>query len=272
MTDPMVTPRRWADKEELREKYPDAPSGRLAIATAVLLPASTLIQRCMLSWAATSSDFQSCEFISRENTVEDNLGVTGSLQFLYEHSFAPIIAFLHSDVEIFEQGWDERVLREFDDPQVGVVGFGGALQLGENDIYRLPYKLTQLARVGYLSAQRDWQTHGEFTKGSLDVATLDGFALIVRRELLDKWGGWPVERYPFHNYDNMLCLHAHKVGWRVRLVGVDCIHHGGSTSTTEQAQAHWKAQGTSDVAIHEQSHLNLYEDGRGWLPLRRFKA
>lgn len=253
---------------------------QLAIATAVLEQENgghgDLICRCVESQKATATGEH--EFLTRYNKPSDNLGVTGSLQFLYEHSFAPIIAFLHSDVEIFEQGWDERVLREFDDPKVGVVGFGGALQLGENDIYRLPYKLTQLARVGYLSAQRDWQTHGEFTKSSLDVATLDGFALIVRRCLLDEWkhgmfqSGWPVERYPFHNYDNMLCLHAHKVGWRVRLVGVDCIHHGGSTSTTEAAQEHWKAQGTSDVAIHEQSHLNLYEDGRGWLPLRRFKA
>jgi hypothetical protein len=245
---------------------------RLAITTSVLEQPDgghgDLICRCVKSQTATATS--SCEELTRYNKPDDNLGVTGSLQWLYEKTTAPIIAFLHSDVEIFESGWDEGVLKEFDDPKVGVVGFGGALQLGENDIYRLPYKLTQLARVHYCSNQRDWETHGLREEGSRDVATLDGFALIVRRKLLDKWGGWPVERYPFHGYDNALCLEAAKQGYRVRLVGLDCLHHGGSTSTTEVAQEHWKAQGTSDVAIHEQSHLNLYEDGRGWLPLRRY--
>src|SRR5258707_45591 len=76
---------------------------------------------------------------------------------------------------------------EFDDPKVGVCGFGGAFQLGENDVYRVPYKLEHLARVHYMSNQTDAETHGERFTGECNVATLDGFALIVRRELLDRW-------------------------------------------------------------------------------------
>ena len=258
---------------------------RIAVVTAVLEPRSELITRCVLSQQQTV-DYLKTEMGVRLNTPEDNLGVTGSLQWLYEHTTAPVIAFLHSDCEIFEPGWDERVLREFDDPKVGVVGFGGALQLGEDDIYRTPYRLTQLRRIDYRSNTRDAKQHGERFTGACDVATLDGFALVVRRELLAKWHrrnilnrginahvtismGWPVERYPFHNYDNALCVHAHRAGYRVRLVGIDCIHHGGATATTEAYQQ-WSLDklGKPDHQVHTDSHVALYEDGRGVLPWR----
>lgn len=256
---------------------------RMAITTAVLSPISELMTRCVQSWEKTrTSQHETC---LRENTVEDNLGVTGSLQWLYEHTTAPVIAFFHSDLEIFEPGWDTRVLREFDDPAVGVVGFGGALQLGEDNLYKTPYRLTQLRRIDYRSNTRDAEAHGERFTGECDVATLDGFALVVRRELLYKWTrpfpkdmfgyqlalpdrGWPVSRYPFHNYDNALCIHAKRLGLRVRLVGVDCQHHGGATSTSPEGQQHWQSLGTTDAEIHEQSHRHLYEDGRGILPWR----
>ena len=250
---------------------------KLAITTAVLVGTTgsigdslpSLLDHCTDSWAETANLIDELDWVIRWNTPNDNLGVTSSLQWLYEHTSAPVIAFLHSDCEIFEKGWDERVLLEFDDPRVGVVGFGGALQLGEDGLYKTPYRLTQLRRIDYMSNTRDAETHGERFTGACDVATLDGFALIVRREMLDKWSGWPVERYPFHNYDNALCVHAHKNGWRVRLVGIDCQHHGGATATTPAYQQ-WSLEklGMTDAQVHEQSHLALYEDGRGVLPWR----
>jgi hypothetical protein len=240
---------------------------RLAITTAVLEPTSELIQRCLKSQHDLVTS-PAVEFCTRVNDAADNLGVTGSLQCCYEKTIAPVIAFIHSDVEIFEQAWDQRVLHEFDDPSVGAIGFGGALQLGEDDIYKTPYRLTQLRRIDYRSNTRDAETHGKRFPGECDVATLDGFALVVCRTLLDKLGGWPVSRYPFHSYDNSICMQAHRLGYRVRLVGIDCLHHGGATSTSPAAQAHWQSQGTTDAAIHEQSHKYLYEDGRGVLPWR----
>jgi GT2 family glycosyltransferase len=179
-----------------------------------------------------------------------------------------IMAFIHSDVSIYERGWTKRVLAEFDDPTVGVVGFGGALGMGDPDIYKRPYELVQLARFDYRSNTVDAEFHGERERGACDVATLDGFALIVRRELLDKTGCFPVE-LPFHNYDNWLCLMAHRFGYRVRMVGVECQHHGGGHSI----KGDWQKQcvdefGISDVEIHRRSHVYLYQNFREELPLR----
>src|SRR5262249_58944005 len=123
------------------------------------------------------SQLETCTFLNqgliRRNAIDDNLGVTGSLQWLYKHTTAPIIAFLHSDCEIHEKGWDERVLSEFDDSQVGLVGFGGGLIHGTPDIYRTPYRLGQLARGAYLSNTDDAESHGRRFTGSCDVAVLD---------------------------------------------------------------------------------------------------
>lgn len=246
-------------------------TAQLAITTAVLEQVDgnhgELICRCLQSWQDTAK--LPAEWQTRYNKLDDNLGVTGSLQWLYEHTTAPVIAFLHSDCEIFEPGWDERVLAEFDDPKVGVVGFGGGRQHGHEDIYKTPYRLQQLARFDYLSNTRDAEIHGARFDGSCEVAVLDGFALVIRRDLLVRTGGWPVSQIPFHCYDYWACIAAHKLGYTVRLVGVRCHHHGGATATTPAYQD-WsrKVLGKSDVEVHEESHRVIYEMGRGVLPWR----
>ena len=178
------------------------------------------------------------------------------------------IAYLHSDVEIYEEGWLERCLGEFADPKVGVVGFGGATRLGHTDLYKIPYQLQQLARFDYHSNTVDADFHGARCDGAMDVATLDGFCLIVRRELLDQMGGWPTDKIQFHNYDNALCCYARRFGWRVRMVGVSCRHLGGGHSV----KARWQERcvedfGMTDAEIHERSHTFLYEEFRDVLPM-----
>src|SRR5262245_53625932 len=94
------------------------------------------------------------------NTGENNLGVVRSYQKLYEQCPEPFLAYIHDDVLCHEGGWDERVLKEFEDPDVGVVGFGGATSHGDVNIYKTPYRLNQLARFDYASNTDDAETHG----------------------------------------------------------------------------------------------------------------
>lgn len=185
-----------------------------------------------------------------------------------------IIGYIHSDVEIYEDKWLDRTLNEFNDSKVGVVGWGGALKLGHEDIYKVPYELLQLARYDYRSNVEDAEAHGARELGSIDVATLDGFCLFVRRQVLDELGGWPeVNELPFHNYDNWLCAKAWEYGWKVRMCGVFCKHLGGGTSVkVEDDKESWtdwakRVLGKSDQEIHEESHRWLYEKLRGVLPI-----
>lgn len=186
---------------------------------------------------------------------------TGGLVAAYEvgrlTTDAPLLAYLHDDVSISEDGWDERVVAEFSDPTVGLVGFGGALGWGDPDIYKVRYRKEQLARSDYLSNVDDAETHGRRFEGACDVAVLDGFALVVRRELLERAGGWPTKALNFHMYDEWLCLQAWKQGYRIRMVGIRSLHSGGQTST----------KGTVPDDDHDRSHEWLYEQGRSILPV-----
>src|SRR5690242_12233226 len=86
---------------------------------------------------------------SWRNTPDDNRGIVGSYQKLYEKSSGDIICYLHDDVICKEEDWDVRVRKEFEDPQVALVGFGGAIQHGIPELYKTPYELTHLRRAGY---------------------------------------------------------------------------------------------------------------------------
>lgn len=179
-----------------------------------------------------------------------------------------ILAYIHDDVSIPEKGWYDRVEKEFDDPAVGLVGFGGATRHGTPDLYKRPYKLTNLARFNYFSNQKDAEVHGTRFTGSMDVAVLDGFALIVRRDVLDKAGGWPVDSpIKFHSYDYWLACMARRHGYRIRMVGIDCEHHGGRTSTRPE-YADWLMRefGKTDQQVHEESHRYIWDTCKDVLP------
>lgn len=174
-----------------------------------------------------------------------------------------ILAFLHDDTIIREPGWAVRVLKEFVDPTVGVVGFGGALVHGSHDLYKVPYRLQNLGRSLYLSNVDDAEVHGERFEEACDVAVLDGFALVVRRELLSRAGGWPVAEGAlgpggYIAYDYWLCAIAHRLGYRCRVVGVRCQHLGGRTSVALNRRA--------EGAEYERAHRWIFEQFRDVLP------
>lgn len=222
----------------------------------------------LLSFTKTSTTgLMPGSILLRRNTPEDNLGVSRSYQWLYERTKADILAYIHDDVICWEFGWDARVMEEFEDPGIGVLGFGGALWHGTDDLYKTPYKLTQLARRYYFSNVDDAETHGKRFEGARDVAVLDGFCLVVRRALLDRCGGWP-RSLQFHCYDYAICALARRFGYRIRLVGVRCHHLGGRTSTTPEYQKWASDQGVSDQQIHEESHRWFYQEFRDVMPAR----
>lgn len=192
--------------------------------------------------------------------VDGANGVLPAYQQGLEQSTSDILAYIHDDVRINEP-WN-RAMIEFSDPTVGLVGFGGALQHGTNDLYKVPYHYTQLGRGTYLSNTEDAEVHGQRFTRACDVAVLDGFCLIVRRDILLKAGGWPLNTpIGYSLYDYWLSCETHRQGYRIRLVGVDCYHLGGQTAVKLQ-----KAAGEGDS--HEQAHRWIYDNYRDVLPWR----
>lgn len=202
---------------------------------------------CVNSWLATASENH--PFISVPNR-----DIITAFNLIYKGTSEPIIALIHDDVVIYEKGWDERVLREFDDPSVGLVGFGGALGHGTANLYTTPYHLPNLARQNFMSNMRDAEKHGMRFAGERDVVVLDGMALFVRRSVLDKWGGWPREGIGYFMYSESLCCEVRRQGLHIRLVGVDFEHLGG------------KSSGAKLPYSYEEEHRYFYDNNKDVMP------
>lgn len=198
----------------------------------------------------------------RHNTPEDNLGVVKSYQKLYEQTDEEILCYMHDDCIVREKGWDERILREFEDPTVGLVGAGGARIHGDPSLYKRSYVLQNLRRDDYLSNVDDAEVHGSRFTGSTDVAVLDGYCLCVRRSLLDRLHGWSLlieNNIDFLCYDYALSALVRRLGYRIRVVGVRCHHRGGGTSV---------ALRTDRQEEYDRSHRWFYEEFRDVMPAR----
>lgn len=215
------------------------------------------------------------------------------------HDGAPIIAALHDDLEIEQEGWDEEVVRLFKAcPRAGLCGFGGARGLGEEFIYQRPYDPMQLVRKQFGSNMRHAEAHGERWTAAQPVACLDGFSQIglrgfwqglnhttVAHEGADTKPGQNLFKVMetvgmvHHAYDAALGCFAKALGYQVWYVPVACHHHGGLTAVADPRYHEWanefklvnavngmEAQG--DNAYWIQSHKIVYEMFRNVLPIR----
>jgi glycosyltransferase involved in cell wall biosynthesis len=206
---------------------------------------------CIGTWYGTATD-------AHQIIVIANRGVVDAYQECFERSDADVLAYIHDDVIISEQGWDQRVLKEFEDPTVGLVGFFGAKAHGDPQMYTKPYQLTQLGRAGCLSNMTDAEHHGQRFTGATDVAVLDAFAMFVRREVLEKAGGWPVNTaVDYIGIDYWISCMTRRVGYRIRVVGIECQHLSGGSN------------GKNVVPIRfEDAHRYIYDEFKDVLPAR----
>ncbi len=199
----------------------------------------------------------------RYNTTLDNRGVIGSYDSIFRYTAEDVLCFMHDDVIVREKGWDQRVLKEFNDPQVGLVGFGGAKWHGTPMLYKVPYQLHNLIRGDYVSNVDDAEVHGSRFTWSCDVAVLDGFVLCVRRDVLSRMGGLAslVGHCDYFCYDYAMAALVRRMGMRIRCVGIRCHHRGGQTSVGQENPI------TSKDA-YDKSHRWFYDNFRDVMPAR----
>jgi hypothetical protein len=219
------------------------------------------------------------------------VGTHARLDIQTDGPLPDVIACLHDDFQIDSPGWDEKVLRHFERyPNCGLAGFGGAVGLGDIDIYKKPYDPMQLARIGFRSNLDDAEKHGLRSMLAEQVACLDGFSQIGRREFFDGYRlyeghahrlvrysadnrPWTVlEKLGFvhHFYDGALGCLAKRYGWQTWYIPVRGHHFGGRTAVGDQGYAAWAKTQTpeGDQGFWQAAHRIGYESFRNELPIR----
>lgn len=210
---------------------------------------------------------------------DENVGVSKALNQGWSVSkegdyYADYIFYSHNDVIINQKGWDTElyhwlaVIEQNENVKTGVIGFGGAPTLGSHDIYKTEYNIWQLARFGFFSNMQEAEVHGRrMTERIEPCAVLDGFSLIVNRELLELVGGFDAVNYPIHHmYDNDICLEALKNGFVNFVLAID-VHHKGGMTAVHSDYAEWAKPYGGDTQIHADAHVNFYEKWRAFLPV-----
>jgi GT2 family glycosyltransferase len=198
---------------------------------------------------------------------ENDYTPCAAYQHLLEKNEADIIIYFHDDVTVHDADWLERTLEPFEDPDVVAVGYGGAVGLGNRDLYRKPYRIQNMARIGYQSNQTDWQTHGGHLIEPSYVAVLDAFCMAVRRDWLVRRGCWPMKNLTHHCLDLWLACEAARDRKRIVAVPVSVTHHGGGSSIKPvYAEAAW-LQGGTLASDHQRPHDWLWNEYRDVLPL-----
>lgn len=190
-----------------------------------------------------------------------------------------VIACLHDDLEILEDGWDRQVLTHFREHERCVlVGFGGALRVGEPGMYDREFDPMTLARHEFGSNLVDAEAHGQRWYGPSRVAVLDGFSLIFRRQPLVPGLLTEPERSLFgklarlgvihHAYDVAMGAYMKRYGWDTWYLPVRCRHFGGQTAVGDPGYQAWARtqDPEGDNGLWKRAHRIVYEEFRDTLP------
>lgn len=264
----------------------------IAIVTATTNPERA--QACIDSWGKLASGPLFMVVIENGMKDEPYLGPVPAFRqgvdVVLKTSNAEIIACFHDDLEIQEEGWDEKVRKAFErHPEVGLAGFGGAIGLGTEALYRDGYDPMQLARIGFRSNLVDAEAHGTRSLLPEPVVCLDGFSQIGRRAfylgmtekeartmtttrhaMVRPWTELVTLGFVHHFYDGALGCQARRAGWQVRYLPIRCRHYGGRTAVGDPGYQAWAAQEIDggDRGFWEQAHRLGYESFKDVLPLR----
>lgn len=173
----------------------------------------------------------------RRITLAENVGGNAALpvvvSILDTETVFPrydVVAFIHCDLFIREQGWDKRVLEAFDaDEKLALLGFVGSDQMdehgGRGSGTRLNYQGHFYEGFGATSTA---EAHGMRSSTLAPAANLDHCSLVFRRSYLHILQETPY--CPTHFFDRALCAEYNYRGLHVAFLGIACDHFNGGTA------------------------------------------
>ena len=154
-----------------------------------------------------------------------------------------IVAFIHSDVFVYQKGWDTQVRAQFaghDD--LGLLGFIGSTEM-DNWGGRGTGTVSNMQGRTVFNNDNDhpmeWHgsagaVHGKVSGGmTIDGSVVDGCVMIFRKSVLEQIGfkeGFPIH----HHYDRLMSAQVIEAGYKVGILGIEFDHVSGQTANHAQ--------------------------------------
>ena len=173
---------------------------------------------------------------------EQNIGVYPTFKQGFEVSTGDIVCFLHSDMVIWEGGWDNRVLTAFEKFSPGLIGFIGSNEIGADGGRGLGTASNFQGLTLYNGKDKTWQgsswtQHGRHLETYMDGAVVDGCVMIISRFA---WNtiGYRKDFPPHHFYDRLISTQMLENRFKVGILGIECDHISGQTVNQEDGYQH----------------------------------
>lgn len=217
---------------------------------------------------------------------EKNLGFYYPLKQLYEaYPDEEYIGIMHNDLMLYELGWDRRMMQAFhDDPQLGLIGLCGSREVDERG-GRGGYTVCNFMGLEVPVKDQIWKgqdpSAGARVEGLSPALVLDSLFMLFRRDViphLEKtWEDWDQITLA-HFYDRIMPLRTIEAGYRVGVMGSDCDHIGGLTTTgneryrddciewLEERGIPYDNPETEMYLVAERRYLSEYRDEKKFLP------
>ena len=185
----------------------------------------------------------------------DNLGMVQTLQQGYEESTGDILAYLHSDLFIYKEGWDQTVIDVFEsNPEIGLAGF-----FGQKGMY------PNAGRYDCMSNMMEAEIHGRRMIVPLEyVVATDGFSMICKREMLDKGNGFDMDFRFHHVYDKNIGMDSLHRGYKNVCINIPVHHWSGKTANSAQYQDWINKQMGTNTGDQDTMAINLDIFDRKW--------
>jgi len=150
----------------------------------------------------------------------------------FKYASGDILAFFHSDLVVWEQGWADRVIKEFEqDDNLGMIGFVGSDEIDERGGRGMGS--TSNFQGKSLGRWKGSNASDHFSMNKSDgfslAVVVDGCSMIIRREAWSDIGfreGYP----PHHFYDRLISCQLIENGWHIGVLGIECDHFSGQTT------------------------------------------
>lgn len=182
---------------------------------------------------------------------DKTIGVYPTFRDGFLFASGDVVAFFHSDLAVWEVGWDKRVLAQFEGNQrLGMVGFIGSNEIDPSGGRGLGTTsnfqgLTLLEgrshgpdrglpmKIGMWQGSHG-RVHGKVSDGFSKAAVVDGCAMIIRREAWNQIS-YREDFPPHHFYDRLISTQLLDKNWKIGVLGIACDHFSGQTVNQEPA-------------------------------------
>ena len=197
------------------------------------------------------------------------------------------VGLVHNDMLLYTHGWDVLMAQAFEaDPLLGLIGLCGSNEIDERGGRGAG---TMCNFMGKEIMVGDKQYTGQSPSAGLHITglqaacVLDSLFMLFRRDMvhklmtnIDLWHNLPLA----HFYDRIWPVRTIEAGYRVGVMGIDCDHLGGMTTTaneryrddcimwlTEHAQPYDNPE-TEMYLLAERRFLGEYREQKHFIPCR----